>query len=157
MQIIRVSIIFIGECLTSAGPSSGERCIFPFTWFEKTYNVCTHDGHTGLAEINGEPWCSTKVDEDGTHISGQGNWGRCGQACPEEEGCNCIFPFTYQGITHSACTLHDSVNIIGKRMPWCSITLDAFGNHILSSYGNFASCSHKCPFERGKNYKEAML
>jgi len=28
------------------------------------------------------PWCSTKVDADGNHISGKGNWGNCGPECP---------------------------------------------------------------------------
>ena len=149
-NLMLVSILLIGECLTSAGPSSGERCIFPFMLGEKTYNACTRDGHTGAAEINGDPWCSTKVDDNRAHILG--NWGGCSHACPVEEGCNCNFPFKYQGVTHSACTMHNSVKMTGQRMPWCSITLDALGNHVLPPLGNWASCSQKCPFEIGKNY-----
>ena len=31
---------------------------------------------------NNLPWCSTKVDRNGEHISGQGNWGNCDETCP---------------------------------------------------------------------------
>ena len=28
------------------------------------------------------PWCSTKVDEKGNHISYQKKWGNCDETCP---------------------------------------------------------------------------
>jgi hypothetical protein len=27
------------------------------------------------------PWCSTKVDANGKHVSGQKQWGYCGEQC----------------------------------------------------------------------------
>ena len=30
-----------------------------------------------------QPWCSTKVDDNGQHITG--NWGDCGPDCPGED------------------------------------------------------------------------
>ena len=115
------------------------RCIFPFVFGEMTYNACTREVSPA---INGDPWCSTKVDDDGQHISRQGNWGRCSQACPVEEGCNCIFPFTYLGITHNACTMHDSLWVTGNQIPWCSKMVDDQGHY-------WATCSQECPFEIG--------
>ena len=32
-------------------------------------------------EKDGKPWCSTSVDENGKHISGQKFWGHCGPEC----------------------------------------------------------------------------
>ena len=60
-------------CITSGGASPNSLCIFPFKFGGKTYNECAldSDGY----------WCSTKVDSNGTHIGGQGNWGTCGQNC----------------------------------------------------------------------------
>ena len=31
---------------------------------------------------NDGAWCSTEVDDDGVHVSGQGKWGICGPGCP---------------------------------------------------------------------------
>ena len=135
--------LFADECLTTSGPSSGMKCIFPFTWYGETYDACTREQFPGS---NGEPWCSTKVDDDGVHIGGQGNWGGCSQACPEEEGCNCIFPFRYLGITHKACTMQNSpIN-----MPWCSTMNDDQGNQVD---GYWATCSPECPFELANDPK----
>ena len=54
-------------------------CVFPFTVQGTTYYACTYDfnfitGH--------KPWCSTKTDENGKHISG--NWG----VCDDKDNCN---------------------------------------------------------------------
>ena len=32
-----------------------------------------------------QPWCSTQVDDDGSHVGGQGKWGNCGPGCPIPE------------------------------------------------------------------------
>ena len=55
-------------------------CVFPFTLGanNKTYHACTYD----YSHITGyKPWCSTKVDENGVHVSknadGTKNWGIC--------------------------------------------------------------------------------
>ena len=67
-------------CMTVAGPSSGMKCIFPFTMrrTRDTYHACPPNPESGI------PFCSTRVDEMGIHIPG--NWGDCSAECPIEEG-----------------------------------------------------------------------
>jgi len=59
-------------------------CQFPFIIGSKTYDSCTVD-------YDSAPWCSTKVDGGGNHISGY--WGYCTDSCPADEG----FPSTGSG------------------------------------------------------------
>jgi len=66
-------------CQTKSGPSPNQPCIFPFTWNGKTYNGCPID-----PEDSSERWCSTKVDSNGNHITGQGNWGHCNSKCRKQ-------------------------------------------------------------------------
>ena len=51
-------------------------CVFPFIYGDRIHDRCTSfDGDS--------PWCSTKVDADGVHVSGQGNWEYCSDpSCP---------------------------------------------------------------------------
>jgi len=65
------------SCNTIAGPRINENCVFPFVFLEKTYNKCTWEGDSSEGA-----WCSTKVDEFGTHIKGE--WGNCAEQCPVE-------------------------------------------------------------------------
>ena len=63
-------------CVTTSGPKQNAPCVFPFM----------HDGLWLPACVNYDKpldqyWCSTKTDEDGTHIEGQ--WGFCGEQCPK--------------------------------------------------------------------------
>ena len=129
--------------MTVAGPSSGKRCIFPFTlaYFNITFNGCIISiSPTGKSNYN--PWCSTKVDDNGKHVRG-GNWGDCSSKCPVEEGCNCKFPFTWGGITHDACTMHSSPF---SDKPWCSLKVDDRGQHLV---GYAVPCGKDCPVEGG--------
>ena len=76
------------SCRTSTSDSGeGDRgqldapCQFPFSLRNKTYYSCTFD----YSHITGyKPWCSTKVDRNGNHVSGGKNWGVCDdkQNCP---------------------------------------------------------------------------
>ena len=66
-------------CRTKSGPSPNQPCIFPFTWNGKTYNGCPID-----PEDSSQRWCSTKVDSNGKHIIGQGNWGHCNSNCRKQ-------------------------------------------------------------------------
>ena len=51
-------------------------CVFPFTYKGIKHNKC-------IFEAGDEtPWCSTKVDENGKHVSGQDQWGYCEETCP---------------------------------------------------------------------------
>ena len=54
--------------------ATGKKCIFPFTW---AYNGVTYDGCAFVPGFDPFPWCSTKVDQDGVHVAGQGEWGKC--------------------------------------------------------------------------------
>ena len=123
--------------MTAAGPSSGFKCTFPFKFDGINFNACTL-----TLSPTGIPWCSTKVDDDGTHIGGQGNWGECSSKCPIDKSCKCKFPFIVNGLTHNACTMHGSQ--MGK--PWCSLKVDDKGQHV-KGYG--PTCSKGCPVEEG--------
>ena len=53
------------NCLTESGPNSNATCIFPFKFKDVTYYQCTTAGND---EGDITPWCSTLVDDSGTHI-----------------------------------------------------------------------------------------
>ena len=77
MQIFIIIWPGSSSCNTIAGPRINENCVFPFVFLEKTYNKCTWEGDSSEGA-----WCSTKVDEFGTHIKGE--WGNCAEQCPVE-------------------------------------------------------------------------
>jgi len=125
-------------CLTT----SGQACVFPFTYQGVVHNSCTLSGFP-------DPWCSTQTDGSGTHVTG--NYGDCASSCPVEQettttsptcsttsGQACVFPFTYNGVQHSACTLS------GFPTPWCSTATDGSGVHVTGNYGD---CNDLCPIE----------
>jgi len=124
------------------GPGIGKPCIFPFKWIRtgKTYTECTTDG-------GNEHWCSTKVDEDGEHLSG--NWGECGPGCPgvpddgdrtvykycpAEGNKKCRFPFTIDGFSYRGCLESSS-----HRHGFC-LTKDPTAEDLLVKVGCTASC-----------------
>jgi len=129
-------------CLTT----SGRACVFPFTYQGVVHNSCTLSGFPN-------PWCSTLTDGSGTHITG--NFGDCASNCPVEQetttaspacsttaGQACVFPFTYNGVQHTACTLS------GFSTPWCSTQTDGSGTHVTGNYGD---CNDSCPMEENSN------
>ena len=69
-KLICLYYYFTGNCRTVAGPSPGMKCIFPFTVGEVTHMACT----TRFLNPEDTPWCSTKVDDNGNHIGGQGGY-----------------------------------------------------------------------------------
>ena len=72
-------IIDVRQCNTTVGgPQEHVPCIFPFRVNDTVYGGCTLDGNAPGAHT---PWCSTRVDLEGVHIGGQGNWGVCGKQC----------------------------------------------------------------------------
>ena len=79
----RYSIFFLGNCLTVAGGNVGMKCIFPFILEGVTHDACTT--HTN-EDPEWLPWCSTKVDKFGVHVSGGDHWGDCGPECQLESG-----------------------------------------------------------------------
>merc|ERR1719394_116421 len=58
--------------------------------------------------------------------------------CTTTAGTACVFPFTYMGQTYTSCT-----NAGGFQPAWCSTKTDAYGNHIIGSFGdcNVNTCS----------------
>ena len=60
------------DCVTDGGNQSGQKCVFPFTYRDTTYHSCTK------RDI-GKPWCSTRTDRSGRHMTGF--WGYCPNAC----------------------------------------------------------------------------
>merc|ERR1719228_1215126 len=56
--------------------SNGKVCRFPFKFQNKAYASCTTD-----FDPDNRAWCSTKVDSNGVHVSGEGEFGYCPQSC----------------------------------------------------------------------------
>ena len=102
---------------TTAAPGSGSggsascgNCVFPFTFAGRVHTTCT--------TIDGDPrpWCSTKVDSSGVHVSGGGHWEYCtSDSCP---GVNppemCVHPSNNVG---SCCKLKCTSIIEIKALP----------------------------------------
>jgi hypothetical protein len=55
-------------------------CIFPFKYSGQTLTECTT-----LKDPEDNPWCSTKVDSKGDHVTSGGFWGHCGQDCDQTQ------------------------------------------------------------------------
>ena len=55
-------------------------CHFPFIYQNVTYSSCAHgirNGSNGEPwNLNGEPWCATRVDEDGLTVK-RNKWSLC--------------------------------------------------------------------------------
>ncbi len=60
---------------TSGNPKP---CIFPFKFSGQTLTECTK-----IDNPKDNPWCSTKVDSEGKHVTSGGFWGYCGQDCEQ--------------------------------------------------------------------------
>ena len=62
---------------TSASTGSCGNCIFPFIFGNRIHESCT------TIDGDAQPWCSTKVDSNGVHVSGGGHWEYCtDSSCP---------------------------------------------------------------------------
>ena len=72
---------FISETCSVVETRNGEfkPCIFPFKYSGQTFDSCTT-----IRDPDKKPWCSTKVDADGNHVTAGGYWGHCGQDCDDE-------------------------------------------------------------------------
>ncbi len=62
-----------------SGPNPNADCVFPFNYKGRQYNGCPVD-----PDDSSKRWCSTKVDSDGNHVGGQGQYGHCGRGCPSD-------------------------------------------------------------------------
>ena len=65
------------KCVTTGGPSAGQPCVFPFIFAGVSHDVC--DDWTWGGQPPGTTWCSTKVDANGVHVTG--NYGFCPSTC----------------------------------------------------------------------------
>jgi len=99
------------ECLTTDGDSGpGKKCVFPFTFHQKTFSECTTYGAQ-----DGLSWCSTEVDDRGWHKAG--TWGHCSQKCPGYkkgklecktlDGRDCILPTVKDYMKYYGCIRED--------------------------------------------------
>ena len=95
-----VGFLFTGQtsnCIASSGPGKGLPCVFPFKYNDVVYYTCSN---ANKHVTNNKPWCSTLVDQKGTHIGGVGAWGNCDETCPlllngtDTMECNPNRPFT---------------------------------------------------------------
>ena len=59
-------------CPTIGGPAQGNQCIFPFIFEGISFTGCIT-----RADPDKIPWCSTKIDENGTHVGGNKFWAHC--------------------------------------------------------------------------------
>ncbi|XP_008157169.2 matrix metalloproteinase-9 [Eptesicus fuscus] len=98
---------------TFFGNADGAPCHFPFTFDGRSYSACTADGRS-----DDQLWCSTTADFDTDRRFG---------FCPSErlytqhgnsDGKPCVFPFTFEGRSYSACTTDGRSD--GYR--WCATT-----------------------------------
>ena len=78
-MFLQIKVTDTKVCKTIGGGSPNTKCVFPFKIKGKIYNACTDYSST-----DGAFWCSTKVDSNGNHISGQKLWGVCGPNCSLE-------------------------------------------------------------------------
>ena len=55
-----------------------------------------------------------------------------------EIGKPCVFPYIYNNVSHSTCTIKDS------QVQWCYTEVDSNGVGVWGKWGN---CSPECPIE----------
>jgi len=72
IQITNPQPITSSSCLTVGGGKTGASCVFPFIYKGVKHNNCIL-----IDADDGKPWCSTKTDQNGKHVGGQGQWGHC--------------------------------------------------------------------------------
>ena len=77
------------------GPKKNTSCVLPFTFEGVTYEECgcllpfngTYQRECkNRRHPNATFWCSTKVDENGEHVTGDDNYGYCDRNCEKSSG-----------------------------------------------------------------------
>ena len=86
-------------------------------------------------------WCSCRATNTGVNQKWNeavSNSRRLRQVSADTQGSDppylqpCVFPFTYGGVTYTACTNTDHT------APWCSTKVGSLGNHIPGYWGECA-------------------
>merc|ERR1712079_570902 len=55
---------------------------------------------------------------------------RIPNSCSTQSGSSCVFPFSYQGVTHYQCTWADSP------VPWCATQVSSDGSVVTNQWGD---------------------
>merc|ERR1711963_141941 len=72
------------NCRVISGPANDKQCVFPFVFSGTTYTGCAEWIYGG--PDTGKWWCSTKTDNKGEHVNGEGEYGICEETCPKSQG-----------------------------------------------------------------------
>ena len=70
-------ILTVSECTTI----DDKPCKLPFKYQHQWFDECTW-----FSAVDAQPWCSTNVDRNGKHLTGNSNWNYCGPGCPGVDG-----------------------------------------------------------------------
>lgn len=134
------------DCSRGGDVNATEPCILPwkFKMTEQTNYGCISAG--GVNEY----WCSTKVDEEGYHVSG--HWNSCtrecvqalggvyvdpwAKSCPAVSGEKCVFPLTVDGFSYYGCLQKEGHGKHG----FCNVADSGQAPKLVD-------CSAECPQE----------
>ncbi|XP_060549625.1 uncharacterized protein LOC117668957 isoform X2 [Pantherophis guttatus] len=121
-------------CCNDTGPGTTEethKCVFPFTYNDKSYNSCTSDG-----QEDGKLWCAITKNYDVDK--------RMTFCTITKTGC--VFPFIYKGKQYESCTTMDH----NEGKTWCATTPD-YKSGLKWRLCNEADCVFPFIF-RGQSY-----
>jgi len=121
----------------------GHDCVFPFEWKNKEFYSCTT-----FDSSNGRAWCATRTrrgvaveyDDCALNLDEYCYESECTTTSGSRDAfANCVFPFTYDGVTHTGCAkwVWGGQN---RGKFWCSTQTDSNGNHV-NGRGKFGICN----------------
>jgi len=150
-----ISLIFVVvSCKATSEPlpppplcyaEDGHDCIFPFVWQGVPFYECTK-----FDSSNGKHWCATKT-KGGEAVEYSDCELFLDNSCYEFEdppcttvagpqsAATCVFPFTYNGVTHYECAYWPWGGRRQEGTHWCSTKTDRNDNHV-NGQGNYGFC-----------------
>ena len=101
----------ITHTIEGGDEKAGQLCHFPFKYIdpetekESTHTSCAHIKIDGFNDYK-EPWCATKVKEDGITVDTKAFCQDERHLIIDEEGAGnfCPFPFEFNGVRYTTCT-----------------------------------------------------